>query len=51
VRLPTPRRLVLRLLPPIARRFHDRLKLTTLSRLLGKHTLEPLRRSLLLDRR
>jgi len=50
MRLPTPRRLVLRLLPPIPRSFDDRLNLTppiAMTGLLGKDPFKPLRRSLL----
>jgi len=47
MRLPTPRRLILRLLPPITRSFNNRLKLTSSRlRLLRENPLKPLRRSL-----
>jgi hypothetical protein len=46
MRLATAGRLILRLLPPIPRSFHNRLNLTSLARLLGEHTLQPLRRGL-----
>jgi hypothetical protein len=47
VRLTTPRRLILRLLPPITRSFHNRLNLPSRSpRLLRENPLKPLRRGL-----
>ena len=47
VRLAAARRLVRRLLAPVARRFHDRLELTpSRLRFLGEDPLQPLRRSL-----
>jgi hypothetical protein len=46
MRLPTARRLILRLLPPVSRSFNYRLDLATLPGLLGKHTLQPLGRGL-----
>jgi hypothetical protein len=49
MRLPTPRRLVLRLLPPIPRSFDNRLHFAppVLLRLLRENALQPLRRRLL----
>jgi hypothetical protein len=47
VRLTAARRLILRLLPPITRSFHNRLDLPPRrTRLLGKNPLKPLRRGL-----
>jgi hypothetical protein len=47
VRLPTPGRLILRLLPPITRSFHNRLDLPPPgTRLLGENPFKPLRRGL-----
>jgi hypothetical protein len=50
MRLPTTGRLILRLLPPVPRGFHNRLELTTpiaVTGLLGENPFEPLRRCLL----
>jgi len=48
VRLATTGRLILRLLPPITRSFHNRLNLTPpIAGLLGENPFKPLRRRLL----
>jgi hypothetical protein len=46
MRLPTPRRLILRLLPSVPRSFNHRFNFPPLPRLLGEDPLQPLGRSL-----